>query len=115
MGAIAIRRALADASVEWRDIQFAFGGSYEVDNPDAGGRAPGLTGIPFTERLQRLRDRGERPRAGRRHDPAGRARARPRRRHGQAPPGAFSSDPRLYACPSWYGELGHFLTRSSSG
>src|SRR5262249_28335313 len=25
-------------------------------------------------------------------------------------PGAFSSDPRLYACPSWYGELGHFLT-----
>jgi acetyl-CoA acetyltransferase len=25
-------------------------------------------------------------------------------------PGAFSADPRLYACPSWYGELGHFLT-----
>src|SRR5262249_58314898 len=25
-------------------------------------------------------------------------------------PGASSSDPRLYACPSWYGELGHFLT-----
>ncbi len=35
MGAVAIRRALADAGVEWRDIQFAFGGSYEVDNPDA--------------------------------------------------------------------------------
>ena len=35
VGAVAIRRALADAGVEWRDIQFAFGGSYEVDNPDA--------------------------------------------------------------------------------
>ena len=35
MGADAIRAALADAGVEWKDIQFAFGGSYEVDNPDA--------------------------------------------------------------------------------
>lgn len=26
MGATAIRRALADAEVEWRDIDFAFGG-----------------------------------------------------------------------------------------
>ena len=49
MGAIAIRRALADAGVEWRDIQFAFGGSYEVDNPDAVVALMGLTGIPFTD------------------------------------------------------------------
>ena len=49
MGAIATRRALADAGVEWRDIQFAFGGSYEVDNPDAVVALLGLTGIPFTD------------------------------------------------------------------
>src|SRR5438270_11386366 len=49
MGAVAIRRALADAGVEWRDIQFAFGGSYEVDNPDAVVALLGLTGIPFTD------------------------------------------------------------------
>ena len=49
MGAIAIRRALADAGVEWRDIEFAFGGSYEVDNPDAVVALMGLTGIPFTD------------------------------------------------------------------
>jgi acetyl-CoA acetyltransferase len=48
MGAIAIRRALADAGVEWRDIQFAFAGSYEIDNPDAVVALLGLTGIPFT-------------------------------------------------------------------
>ena len=49
MGAIAIRRALADAGVEWRQIEFAFGGSYEVDNPDAVVALLGLTGIPFTD------------------------------------------------------------------
>src|SRR3954471_18411389 len=30
-------------------------------------------------------------------------------------PGAFTADPRLYACPSWYGELGHFLTTKFFG
>ena len=35
MGAMAIRSALAVAGVAWRDIQFAFAGSYEIDNPDA--------------------------------------------------------------------------------
>ena len=48
MGAIAIRNALADARVAWRDIQFAFAGSYEIDNPDAVVALLGLTGIPFT-------------------------------------------------------------------
>ena len=48
MGADAIQLALADAGVEWKDIQFAFGGSYEVTNPDAVTGLVGLTGIPFT-------------------------------------------------------------------
>ena len=30
-------------------------------------------------------------------------------------PGAFSADPRLYACPSWYGEVGQFLTTKFFG
>ena len=49
MGAVAIRRALADAGVEWSDVQYAVGGSYEVDNPDAVVALMGLTGIPFTD------------------------------------------------------------------
>src|ERR1700741_4446332 len=48
-GAVAIRRALADAGVAWRDIQFGFAGSYEIDNPDAVVALMGLTGIPFTD------------------------------------------------------------------
>ena len=30
-------------------------------------------------------------------------------------PGAFTADPRDYACPSWYGELGQFLTTKFFG
>ena len=48
MGAVAIRRALADAGIAWRDVQFGFAGSYEIDNPDAVVAFLGLTGIPFT-------------------------------------------------------------------
>src|SRR3978361_1716103 len=48
MGAEAIQFALADAGVEWKDIQFGFGGSHEVSNPDAVTRLVGLTGITFT-------------------------------------------------------------------
>ncbi len=60
MGAVAIRRALADAGVEWRDIGFAFAGSYEVDNPDAVVALIGPHRHPLHRRVQRLRDRGER-------------------------------------------------------
>ena len=31
------------------------------------------------------------------------------------PPGAFGADPRLYACPSWYGDVGQFVTTKFFG
>src|ERR1700741_4345517 len=49
MGADDIRLALADAGVDWKDIQFAVGGSWTVANPDAIVGMVGLTGIPFTD------------------------------------------------------------------
>ena len=48
MAAQATRLALGDAGLTWKDVQFAFGGSYEVDNPDAVVNFLGLTGLPFT-------------------------------------------------------------------
>jgi len=115
MGATAIRRALADAGVEWRDIDFAFGGSYEVDNPDAVVALLGLTGLPFTDVYNgcataasalalaadtiRLGDHGLGIAVG----------------MDKHLPGAFSADPRQYACPSWYGELGQFVTTKFFG
>src|SRR6478672_1534345 len=115
MGAVAIRRALADAGVEWRQIQFAFAGSYEVDNPDAVVALMGLTGIPFTDvyngcatAASALSLAAQTVRLGE-HE-VGIAIGMDKHL-----PGAFSADPRLYACPSWYGELGQFLTTKFFG
>ena len=47
MGAEAVDLALADAGVPWTDIQFAFGGSWEVAQTDPLTGLLGLTGIPF--------------------------------------------------------------------
>lgn len=110
MGAMAIRSALADANVEWKDIQFGFAGSYEVDNPDAVVALLGLTGIPFANvyngcatAASVLKLAADAIRLG--EGDLGIAVGMDKHL-----PGAFSSDPRLYACPSWYGELGQFLT-----
>ena len=48
MGAEAINLALDDCGLQWKDMQFAVGGSFEVSNPDAITRLVGLTGIQFT-------------------------------------------------------------------
>jgi len=110
MGADAVRAALGDAGVEWKDVQFAFGGSFEVDNPDAVTSRLGLTGIPFMDvyngcatAATALQLTAEGIRSGQydlgvavgmdKHEP-----------------GAFTSDPVDYGAPPWYGEIGHFLT-----
>ena len=46
-GVAAARAALLDAGLEWRDMQFAFGGSWHAGKPDAALPYLGLTGIPF--------------------------------------------------------------------
>jgi acetyl-CoA acetyltransferase len=46
-GAAAVRSACADAGVEWKDIQFAFGGSMAAGAPDTMVSQLGLTGIQF--------------------------------------------------------------------
>jgi acetyl-CoA C-acetyltransferase len=110
MGAEAIRSALNDAGVAWTDVQFGFGGSFEVDNPDAVTSRLGLTGIPFMDvyngcatAATALQLTADAIRSGQydigvavgmdKHEP-----------------GAFTSDPVDYAAPPWYGEIGHFLT-----
>ena len=110
MGADAVRAALVDAGVEWKDVQFAFGGSFEVDNPDAVTGRLGLTGIPFMDvyngcataatALQLTAD-------GIRSGQYDLGVAVGMDKHAA---GAFTSDPVDYGAPSWYGEIGHFLT-----
>lgn len=47
-GAIAVRRACADAGVAWPDIEFAVGGSRDAGLPDRMVSMLGLTGLQFT-------------------------------------------------------------------
>jgi acetyl-CoA acetyltransferase len=110
MGAKAVRLALADAGVVWKDVQFAFGGSYEVDNPDAVVNFLGLTGLPFTDVYNGCATAA-----------SALTQAANTIRLGQYEigvavgmdkhlPGAFAADPVQYGLPSWYGETGLFLT-----
>ncbi len=110
LGATATRMALADAGITWKQVQFAFGGSYEVDNPDAVVKMLGLTGIPFTDvyngcatAASALTQAANTIRLGE-YD-IGVAIGMDKHM-----PGAFSADPVQYALPSWYGETGLFLT-----
>src|SRR5688500_403226 len=110
MGADAIRLALADAGAEWKDVQFAIGGSYEVDNPDAVVSLLGATGIPFMDVYNGCATAGtaleltaDAIRSGK-HE-IGLAVGMDKHL-----PGAFTGDPSHYAAPSWYGENGQFLT-----
>jgi len=110
MGAEAVRAALADAGVTWPQVQFGFGGSFEVDNPDAVTSRLGLTGIPFMDvyngcatAATALQLTADAIRSGQ-YD-IGVAVGMDKHGHG-----AFTSDPVDYAAPAWYGEIGHFLT-----
>jgi acetyl-CoA acetyltransferase len=46
-GLFAVNQALADAGIDWTDIQFAFGGSAAAGNADALLPRLGLTGVQF--------------------------------------------------------------------
>ncbi len=115
MGAEAIDLALKDAGVEWKDIQFGFGGSYEVSNPDAVTRLVGLTGIPFTNvfnacatAASAIQQTAEAIRSGR-YD-IGIAVGMDKH-----PRGAFTDDPNKLGLPDWYAENGQFVTTKFFG
>jgi acetyl-CoA acetyltransferase len=115
MGAEAIQFALADAGCEWKDIQFGFGGSYEVSNPDAVTRLVGLTGITFTNVFNAcatgasaIQQTADTIRLGK-YD-IGIAIGLDKH-----PRGAFTDDPAKLALPQWYAENGQFVTTKFFG
>src|SRR5215213_10131967 len=115
MGAEAIQFALDDAGVDWRDIQFGFGGSHEVSNPDAVTRLVGLTGITFTNvfnacatAASAIQQTADTIRLGK-YD-IGIAIGLDKH-----PRGAFTDDPAKLALPQWYAENGQFVTTKFFG
>jgi acetyl-CoA acetyltransferase len=115
MGADAIQAALTDAGVDWKDIQFGFGGSHEVSNPDAVTRLVGLTGITFTNvfnacatAASAIAQTADTIRLGK-YD-IGIAIGLDKH-----PRGAFTDDPAKLALPQWYAENGQFVTTKFFG
>jgi acetyl-CoA acetyltransferase len=115
MGAEAIQFALTDAGVQWKDIQFGFGGSHEVSNPDAVTRLVGLTGITFTNvfnacatAASAIQQTADTIRLGK-YD-IGIAIGLDKH-----PKGAFTDDPAKLALPQWYAQNGQFVTTKFFG
>ena len=115
MGAEAIDLALADAGIGWKAVQFGFGGSYEISNPDAVTRLVGLTGITFTNvfnacatSASAIQQTADTIRLGK-YD-IGIAIGLDKH-----PRGAFTDDPAKLALPQWYAENGQFVTTKFFG
>jgi acetyl-CoA acetyltransferase len=115
MGAEAIRLALADAGIEWGDVQFGFGGSHEISNTDAVTRLVGLTGITFTNvfnacatSASAIQQTADTIRLGK-YD-VGIAVGLDKH-----PRGAFTDEPACLGLPRWYGENGQFVTTKFFG
>jgi acetyl-CoA acetyltransferase len=115
MGAEATRSALTDAGIEWRDVQFAFGGSYEADNPDAVVNQLGLTGIPFTDVYNGCATAASALSLAARTIATGEYDIGVAVGMDKHLPGAFTADPVDYSLPAWYGEAGYFLTTKFFG
>ena len=115
MGAEAARAALADASLTWAEMQFAVGGSYEVDQPDAVVSDLGLTGVQFTNVYNGCATAGSALALASQLIRLGEYEIGLVLGMDKHEPGAFAAEPDQYACPPWYGELGLFLTTKFFG
>src|ERR1700709_1105706 len=115
MGAEAIVAAVADAGVEWKEIQAATGGSWTVETPAAIVGMVGLSGIPFTNVFNACATAASATKAcadGIRLGDYDIGIAVGLDKH---PRGAFTEDPALVGMPSWYAENGQYLTTQFFG
>jgi acetyl-CoA C-acetyltransferase len=115
MGVDAILAALADASIDWKDIQFGVGGSYEVSNPDAVTRLVGLTGIPFTDVFNACATAASATQLCADTIRLGKYDIGIAIGMDKHPRGAFTDDPAKLALPAWYAENGQFVTTKFFG
>jgi len=115
MGAHAVRAALADAGIAWRDVQFAYGGSEDGGNADTMVSELGPTGLPFVNVKNGCATGG-----------SSLVSAVTAIRSGlydvglvvgfdKHPRGAFQNDPADWSLPQWYGEDGLMVTTQFFG
>lgn len=109
-GVFAVRQALADAGLEWNDIQCAYGGSASSGAADIMVNELGFTTLPFTNVANGCATGGSSLASAQYAIASGAydlALATGFDKHDR---GAFNADPRAYGLPDWYGQTGMMLT-----
>ena len=109
-GVFAARQALADAGADWRDIQFAFGGSDAAGNADAVLPRLGLTGVQFINVANGCATGGSALLSAYWAIKSGEFDLGIAIGFDKHPRGAFNPDPEEWGLPAWYGESGLMLT-----
>ena len=109
-GIYAARKALEDAGLEWKDMQFAFGGSDAAGKADTMVSQLGLTGIPFINVLNGCATGGSALFGAYSAIKSGEFDIGMAVGFDKHPRGAFDPKPADWGLPDWYGETGMMLT-----
>lgn len=109
-GVFAVRQALADAGVEWSDVQFAYGGSDAAGNPDTMVERLGLTGVQFINVRNGCAAGGSALFSAQMAIKSGEFELGLAVGFDKHPRGAFNALPSEYNLPDWYGEAGYMIT-----
>lgn len=109
-GALAARRALEDAGIGWRDVQFAVGGSADAGWADSLVNELGLTGLPFLNVTNGCATGASVLQTASALIESGRYDVGMAVGFDKHPRGAFRMNPEEWGLGSWYGETGLALT-----
>lgn len=109
-GSYAAREALKDAGAEWRDMQFAFGGSASAGSADALVNELGLTGIPFINVANGCATGGSSLISAYNAIKSGEYDIGLVAGFDKHERGAFNADPKSLGIGMWYGETGMMMT-----
>ena len=109
-GAHAAREALKDAGVQWKDMQFAFGGSASSGSADALVNELGLTGIPFINVANGCATGGSSLISAYNAIKSGEYDIGLVAGFDKHERGAFNADPKALGIGGWYGEVGMMMT-----
>ncbi|MFM5930510.1 MAG: thiolase family protein [Novosphingobium sp.] len=114
-GVFAVREALADAGVEWKDVQFAYGGSDSAGNPDTMVERLGLTGVQFINVRNGCAAGGSALFSAQMAIKSGEFDLGLAVGFDKHPRGAFNALPSEYNLPEWYGDAGYMITTQFFG
>jgi len=110
MGVTAVRSALADAAVDWKDIQFVFGGSADCGAVDSILPILGYTGIPTINVANGCATGGSSLVSAVAAINSGEYELGIVLGFDKHARGAFNAKPEAFGLPHWYGQAGFMLT-----